>query len=126
MFDTVTVLYFRHLTWINILCQTNRFPHYKTTHFVNCAKIFKAVSVNANVNLTKVKNKSFLIMTVLSPIIMIALIAIVAYLSQLNNNSERQIAVLDESGTISSIFEDSENVNYTILEHLTLPLIPIR
>ena len=70
--------------------------------------------------LTKVKNKSFLIMTVLSPIIMIALIAIVAYLSQLNNNSERQIAVLDESGTISSIFEDSENVNYTILEHLTL------
>ena len=34
--------------------------------------------------LTKVKNKSFIIMTILSPIIMIALISVVAYLSQLN------------------------------------------
>ncbi len=36
--------------------------------------------------LTKVKNKSFIVMTILSPIIMIAIIAVVAYLSQLNND----------------------------------------
>ena len=45
--------------------------------------------------LTKVKNKSFIVMTILSPIIMIALFAVVAYLSQLNNNKERTISILD-------------------------------
>ncbi|PNQ73351.1 ABC transporter permease [Hanstruepera neustonica] len=70
--------------------------------------------------LTKVKNKSFLIMTILSPVIMIALIAVVAYLSQLNNNSKRHISILDESGKISSIFEDSDNITYTVLENVSL------
>lgn len=48
--------------------------------------------------LTKVKNKSFIVMTVLSPLIIIALISVVTYLSQLNNDKVRIITVLDESG----------------------------
>ena len=48
--------------------------------------------------LTKVKNKSFIVMTILSPIIMIALIAIVAYLSQINNNKEALLAFSLNSG----------------------------
>ena len=70
--------------------------------------------------LTKVKNKSFLIMTVLSPLIMIALITVVAYLSQLNNNKERTISILDESGLVKEIFEDTESTKYNIIENLTL------
>ena len=45
--------------------------------------------------LTKIKNKSFIIMTFLSPLIMIALISVVAYLSQLNNDKKRTISILD-------------------------------
>lgn len=59
-------------------------------------------------------------MTILSPLIMIALIAVVAYLSQLNNNKERTIAILDESGFVSSIFKDTENTKYQILQNLSL------
>ncbi len=70
--------------------------------------------------LTKVKNKSFIIMTILSPLIMIALIAVVAYLSQLNNNKERTIAILDDSGFVSSIFKDTENTKYEILQEVSL------
>jgi len=70
--------------------------------------------------LTKVKNKSFIIMTVLSPLIMIALIAVVAYLSQLNNNKERTISVLDETGLVSVIFENTETTKYNILSGVTL------
>jgi len=70
--------------------------------------------------LTKVKNKSFIIMTILSPMIMIALIAVVAYLSQLNNNKERTISILDESGLVSSIFKNTEYTTYTILKDLSL------
>lgn len=70
--------------------------------------------------LTKVKNKSFIIMTILSPIIMIALIAVVAYLSQLNNNKQRTISILDESGMVESIFKDTENTNYLILNKISI------
>lgn len=70
--------------------------------------------------LTKVKNKAFLIMTILSPLIFIALIAVVAYLSQLNNDSQRQISVLDESGYLSGVFKDSESIKYNLLTDKTL------
>ena len=70
--------------------------------------------------LTKVRNKSFIIMTILSPIIMIALIAVVAYLSQLNNSKQRTISILDESGMVESIFESTENTNYVILNEVSI------
>ncbi|WP_347922428.1 ABC transporter permease [Pontimicrobium sp. SW4] len=70
--------------------------------------------------LTKVRNKSFIIMTILSPIIMIALIAVVAYLSQLNNNKQRTISILDESGLVESIFKSAENTNYVILNEVSI------
>ena len=70
--------------------------------------------------LTKVKNKSFIVMTILSPMIMIGLIAVVAYLSQLNNNKSRTISVLDESGLVQDIFQNTENTSYTLLENISL------
>ena len=70
--------------------------------------------------LTKVKNKSFIIMTVLSPLIMIALIAVVAYLSQLNNNKERTISILDESGLVKDIFQNTDNITYNLLDNTSL------
>jgi ABC-2 type transport system permease protein len=70
--------------------------------------------------LTKVKNKSFIIMTFLSPIIFITLIAIVAYLSQLNNDKIKVVSVLDESGLVKEVFKSSENTSYNILEGMSL------
>ncbi|NJX14617.1 ABC transporter permease [Tamlana crocina] len=65
--------------------------------------------------LTKVKNKAFIIMTFLSPIIFITLIAVVAYLTQLNNESTKVISILDETNTVEKSFKSSENTTYTIL-----------
>ena len=70
--------------------------------------------------LTKVKNKSFLIMTILSPLIMIALIAVVAYLSQLNNNKQRTVSILDESGILQDVFKNTENTIYNKLIDISL------
>jgi len=70
--------------------------------------------------LTKVKNKSFIIMTFLSPLIFIALIAVVAYLSQLNNDKVRVISVLDEYGLARDIFESSDNTSYNFLDGMSL------
>lgn len=70
--------------------------------------------------LTKVKNKSFIIMTFLSPLIMVALISLVAYLSQLNNDTVRTISVLDESGLFIDQFENKENLNFELLTGVSL------
>ena len=65
--------------------------------------------------LTKIRNKSFIIMTFLSPMIMIALVALVAYLSQINNDKKRTISILDETGVVANVFENTEHTTYTIL-----------
>jgi ABC-2 type transport system permease protein len=54
-------------------------------------------------------------MTFLSPVIMVAIFALVAYLSQLNNDRIHVISVLDESDYFNDYFEDSENVKFQIL-----------
>ena len=69
---------------------------------------------------TKVKNKSFIVMTFLSPIIMIILISVVAYLSQLNNDKQRTISILDASGLVKEAFQSSDHTNYHMFEDMTL------
>lgn len=70
--------------------------------------------------LTKVRNKAFIIMTILSPIIFVALFALVAYLSQLNNSKERTISVLDESGQLLDVFENNDHIKYNLLQNISL------
>ena len=70
--------------------------------------------------LTKVRNKSFIIMTILSPLIMIALIGVVAYLTQINSSKERTIAVLDESGQLETVFENTEYTTYEIFKGISI------
>ncbi|WP_159021343.1 ABC transporter permease [Formosa sp. L2A11] len=70
--------------------------------------------------LTKVKNKAFIVMTIISPIVLIALIATVAYLSQISSNKVRTIAILDESGLIKNTFKDTETTKYKFLTNIDL------
>lgn len=70
--------------------------------------------------LNKIRNKSFIVMTFLSPMIMIALVAVVAYLSQINNDKKRFISILDETMVVGEAFANSENTTYTHLENLSL------
>ena len=65
---------------------------------------------------TKVKNKSFIIMTFLSPLIFVALISVVAYLTQLNNDKKRTISILDESELFMGVFSDTENTTYNYIQ----------
>ena len=47
--------------------------------------------------LAKVRNKSFVIMTFLSPILLVGMIVLIAYLTKVNDNEKRQVAVLNQS-----------------------------
>lgn len=70
--------------------------------------------------LNKVRNKSFIVMTILSPLIMIVLIAAVAYLSQLNNDTVKTVTVLDESGLLSRTFESTVKTKFSFLKNMSL------
>ena len=43
--------------------------------------------------LNKIRNKSFIIMTFMSPLLMVGVISLVTYLSSLNNDNERHIKI---------------------------------
>ena len=70
--------------------------------------------------LTKIRNRSFIVMTILSPVLMIGLVSLVAYLSQINNDKERTISVLDESGLVQDVFKKGDHITYNILENMSL------
>lgn len=51
-------------------------------------------------------------MTFLSPILMVAMVVLIAYLTQLNDNEKRVIAVLNESDYFSNAFLTTESTSY--------------
>ncbi len=62
--------------------------------------------------LARVRNKTFIIMTFLSPLILVGMFALIAYLSMLNSNEQRIIGLYDETDMFASEFEDQEKVQY--------------
>jgi len=70
--------------------------------------------------LNKVRNKSFIIMTFLSPLLIVGIFTLVAYLSQLNKDEKKTITILDESGYFTNLFEDTSETHYQILENVAL------
>ena len=72
--------------------------------------------------LTKVRNKSFIIMTVLSPLLFIGLFTVVAFLSQVNNDKVKDISVLDQTGLFSSDFKSNDTYKYHQLNNTELSI----
>jgi ABC-2 type transport system permease protein len=70
--------------------------------------------------LTKVRNKAFVLMTFLTPFVMIGLALFVGYLSSVNNDTVRNLYVLDESEFLSESFKTNDQTIYTHLSDLDL------
>lgn len=70
--------------------------------------------------LAKVKNKSFVVMTILSPLLMVGFILLMIFLNQKNSEEIKTIAVVDQSEVLVSVFEDSESIKYVNLTSLGL------
>ncbi|SED64884.1 ABC-2 type transport system permease protein [Tenacibaculum sp. MAR_2010_89] len=63
--------------------------------------------------IAKVRNKSFLMMTFLSPLLMVGMGALVFFLMKKNDEKVKNIVYVDESGLFSKdIFKDSKTINY--------------
>lgn len=66
--------------------------------------------------LTRVKKKSFIIMTFLGPLLMAALMIVPIYLSTLKDKDERKIGIIDESNEFVDKFKDTESLKFHRLE----------
>lgn len=66
----------------------------------------------------KVKNKSFIVMTILSPLMVVGLFLLIIFLNEKNAEEIRTIAFVDESQKFSDAFEDSEAIKYKNLTSL--------
>lgn len=62
--------------------------------------------------LAKVRNKTFVIMTFLSPLIFVGMIALIVYLSMLNAEDSKNIAVHSPGGHFMELLKDSQGTNF--------------
>ncbi|MDN3593357.1 ABC transporter permease [Zunongwangia endophytica] len=62
--------------------------------------------------LARVRNRTFIVMTFLSPVILVGMFALIAYLSMLNSSEQRIIGLHDETGLFLKEFQDDENLQY--------------
>ncbi len=67
----------------------------------------------------KVRNKSFIIMTILTPFIIVGMSFLVFYLSKANDNSTKTIAYIDNSNLLDNdVLKNSETINYIKLTNI--------
>jgi ABC-2 type transport system permease protein len=70
--------------------------------------------------LAKVRNKSFVIMTFLSPILMVAMVVLIAFLTQLNDSEKQVITILNESDFFHNEFVITESTSYIDFKNMSL------
>lgn len=68
--------------------------------------------------ISKVRNKSFIVMTFLGPLLIVAMTALIAYLSNANEGEIKKIAIHDEAGIFKNEFKNTDNIAYVDLSAL--------
>ncbi len=69
----------------------------------------------------KVRNKAFIVMTILAPFLMVAGTVLIVYLGKANDIKEKNIAYLDNSNLIdNTIFKNTEATKYIKLTNISL------
>ncbi|WP_435625838.1 ABC transporter permease [Flagellimonas sp.] len=70
--------------------------------------------------LAKVRNKSFIVMTILSPILIVGMILLIVYLTKVNDAEKRIVTVLNESSYFNNQFKPDESVAYIHFKDISL------
>ena len=65
--------------------------------------------------LNKIGNKSFILMTLLLPIILAGLTFLISFLTSINNDSSKTISVVDNSGYIYQKLDSSDDIIYDLI-----------
>lgn len=66
--------------------------------------------------MTRVKKKSFLVMTLLTPVLMVALCCVPVLIELFSSSDMRNVTVVDQTGLYREVFVDTEEYTYTYLD----------
>lgn len=65
---------------------------------------------------TKVKKKSFILLTLLMPFIMVAIVAIPALLGSIDSDESFTVGVVDKTGLYADFFKNTDNVSFVTIK----------
>src|SRR5690554_5851428 len=65
--------------------------------------------------LTRVRKKSFIILTILMPFLMVALSLVPLWLSTLNDGSVKNVAVIDNSGIYAPLLKSTSQYQFQVI-----------
>lgn len=69
--------------------------------------------------IAKVRNKSFIVMTFLGPLLIVGMTFLIAYLSSVNKGDIKTVAVHDRANVFVNDFKDSDDIKYVNLSSLS-------
>lgn len=72
--------------------------------------------------IAKVRNKSFIVMTFLSPLLFLGMSFLIGFLANMNKGEIKKVAIHDEAGILKSDFKDSKSIKYVDLSAMPLQL----
>jgi len=72
--------------------------------------------------IAKVRNKSFIVMTFLSPLLIVGMSFLIGYLANMNKGEVTKIAIHDEAGILKNDFKNSKETVYVDLSGMSLKL----
>jgi len=70
--------------------------------------------------ITRVRKKTFIIMTILGPILMAALVVVPAWLTTQKDDSEKVIAVIDNTDSFNQVLEETGTLKFEFIKDLSL------
>ncbi len=83
----------------------------------------KTVLIIRREYLTRVKKKSFIIMTIIGPLLMAALIIIPVWLTTIDDKEQRTVAVINQYNEFDSTFENTNSIDFVFLNRTDLDSI---
>ncbi|WP_025742572.1 ABC transporter permease [Aquimarina pacifica] len=70
--------------------------------------------------IARVRNRTFVMMTFLSPLIFVGMIMLITWLTTINKGELHTVVLFDETGMFTSDFKDSDTIDYLDYSELTL------
>ncbi|UGU17004.1 ABC transporter permease [Sinomicrobium kalidii] len=70
--------------------------------------------------LAKVRNRSFIVMTILSPLLVVGMAALVFFLTKANNDEKKVVAVLNEGNFFRAQFQDNASMSFIKFDEMSV------
>ena len=80
----------------------------------------KFIIITSREYLNKITNKTFILSTLFTPLILVGVIFLIGWFASINNEEVSNVSVVDNSGYIFDNIKSTSSINYTQLENFDL------